>query len=234
MRFSSLAAAALSAVAPGAITATFDPNTPKTGATLSVAVDGAKLDQTGVKTPASFRLDSPAGLVIDTKAVARRCSSPGSCPAQSRIGGGTAVVSVSIFGDIKVKLTAFLAPARRAGDLAGIVIQGEAAGQKLAMAGRALRAASGHGPTLLFEDVSGRQSLPPGFSARLKTLALTAGAHRVVRVRSNKTKRVRRVHHHLLTTPRRCTGGTWSATGTLAYTDATSQSLTAAVPCRAR
>jgi hypothetical protein len=231
VRFSSVAAAALSAVAPGAITASFSPNTPRTGATLSVTVDGAKLDQTGAKTPASFRLDSPAGLVLDTKAVAKRCTSPGSCPAASRIGGGTAVVTVSIFGDIKVRLTAFLAPARQAGDLAGIVIEGEAAGQKLAMAGRALRAADGHGPTLLFEDVSGRQSLPAGFSARLKTMALTTGAHRVVRVRSKKTKRVRRVHHHLLTTPRRCAGA-WSATGTLTYTDGTNTALTTAVPCR--
>jgi len=230
-----LAASAGAQAPPGAITATFNPNTPKTGATLGVQVDGTKLDQSGMKTPASFRLDSPLGLRVDKRAVARRCTRPGSCPAASRIGAGTAVVSVSVFGDVSVRLTAFLAPVKRAGDLAGVVVEGEAAGQRLVMSGRMLPAAGDHGPTLLFEDLDGGRSLPAGFNARLKTLALTTAARRTVTVKTRKGKRVqrRRVTRHLLTTPRTC-AGSWSATGTLTYTDGTNQSLTADIPCRAR
>jgi hypothetical protein len=241
------AAAALSVAAPavarapgGPITITLGPNRPRAAALLHVTVDGEKLDQTQVKVPTSVRIDSPRGLEVDVKAVAKTCSASQAeahkCPSASRIATGTADLSVGLFGvttDVTGTLTGYLAPAATAGDVAGIVVDAVAAGQRFTITGRVIPGTGSRGPSLLFSGLSGAGSLPSGVTARLKSLNLVAGATRAVTQttkRRGKTVR-KRVVHPLLTTPTTC-GGTWTAAGTLTFTDGSKRTLPVSLPCK--
>jgi len=229
---------------PAAISVSFSPSVPRSGTTLRIILDGTRLGQPNPdrKVPAGVRLALPAGSTFDANSVSLLCDRPSSCPAASKVGDGSAVLAVTVLGhtsDVTATLRGYLAPPKEAGDLAALVVEGEARGRKLTVTGRVLRDGV---PELVFEDISGGTSLPSGVRARLKSLTLTMGAHRVDTL--TKTKRVKRtirgrtkmvkrtvrveVHHNLVTTPPTC-AGPWTAAGVVSYVDGTRESLQAPV-----
>jgi len=213
------------AQAPQGVTITLSPNTKASGTTLTTRVDGAKLDQAKQTSPPKrVQIAAPVGMRFDPKAVGDVCTAKAArahaCPAASKVGSGSAVIAVKLFGvpsTVTATLTGYLGTALK-GDLAGLVIEGRVAGERMTATGRVLRATRTRGPAVLFvlPDVAP----PAGVSARLKSLTLTAGAHRTV------AGRVR----HLLTTPSKC-NRTWKATGTLTFASGP-MTVTVPIPCR--
>lgn len=224
-----------SAQAPDGLTITLSPNTTASGATLTARVDGSKLDKTQqAKPPRRVLIASPAGMRFDPRAVGATCNArqaaAHTCPAASKVGSGSAVVSVKLFGiprEVTATLTGYLGTARK-GDLAGLIIDGRVSGQRMTSSGRILRATSTRGPAVLFDfpDVD----VPAGISATLKSLMLSAGAQRDEKVRDKSTGRTRTVRHHLLTTPKACKR-TWTASSTLTFA---SGPVTVTVPIACR
>lgn len=251
--------AAAPAQTPGAAV-TVSPNTPKTGTRLAVDLDGAQLGDTGGRPPQSVRLLVQPGFAFDPAAVAGRCAAgAATCPADARIGSGTATIRYTLLGipgSTVATLSAYVA-APRSGDLAGIVLRVAAPdlNRTFTAHGRALRAAAPDGLELRFEDLLGGRALPPGTQVSLARLQLTAGASRTVtttkvrrrrvrvKVRRNgrartvvRSKRVRvkvRTRHDLLRTPPSCPGA-WTGRVLVTLADGAVRELPVSAPYAAQ
>jgi hypothetical protein len=199
----------------------------------------------GQQVPQAIVADFQPGFGFDPDAVAERCSpgqaSGGACPEASRIGSGQAVVTAS--GpflapggqDFTATIDLFLAPPVQTGDLAGVVLQVSVPNMgRRSLTGRILRLPPGpFGTELRFEGLDQAGQAPPGYSATLKQLDVTVGAHRSVTTTRKVRRRVRTRHgrrrtrtrtvrhtvaHDLITNPATCDGA-WEGRLTVHYSD---------------
>jgi hypothetical protein len=216
-----LAAAALAA---GSAKLTVSPNTAGAG---SVATIDA-VPPNGSKNPRSVALKVVKGVKYDGRAAAKRCSDAqakqNSCPAGSRIGGGTINVTANPGGPVTVDVGLFLAPKRKAGDLAGIVgiATVRATGQKGHALGRLFRINEGKlGLETLFGGLDKAVKPPPNIKVHVDHLRLHFGKHRQV-----NGKRV-----DLITNPSTCPDKGWPYAASVTYPDGTGKTFRHTVAC---
>ena len=185
--------------------------TPDTTHSAAKLVVNAGFDQKPGARLQAYNVDIARGFRFDPRAVPVRCSvqqaQNATCPAGSRIGGGSATVTIagqrSSFG-----VDFFLTPPQRHGDIAGLVLSVRRPGTEngFALIGRMVRLA--HGPYVLelrFAD-AGKQ-LPPNLEVQLNRIHAKIGA--------------RHAGHSLLTTPRTCGKGGWPFRLVVAYSTGT-------------
>ena len=179
------------------------------------------------RSPQSAHFLTAAGFKFDTRARSERCSAERAkgfdCPANSKIGSGTANGSASngVFTQaLVIDIEMFLAPPPQSGDLAGIVIQFKerSTGQRGMTTGRVVKAAAPFGTAVRFDDLGAAAAeAPEGFTVRIDRLQSNVGASRKVKVtvccktvrRNGRRVRVKyrkTVTRHLITNPKTCTG----------------------------
>jgi hypothetical protein len=208
------------------ITGGLTPNTPGAGSRVHVEVSGTAPELAGAL-PESIALGVQRGFAFDKRAVAVTCAgtavTDGSCPAESRIGTGQAVVHASglLNQDIPATLDVFLADAVQPGDVASAVVLVKAAGISRAVRTRLLAPTTGPvGYELRLEGIASAVPAVPGVTFGLRSLSLDLGARR--RVTKTTTKRVKvtrdgrrvtvkrkvkkRVTYNLLRNPKTCSG----------------------------
>jgi hypothetical protein len=185
--------------------------TPNTTHSASKLVVNAGFDQEPGAQLKAYNVDIARGFRFDPHAVEKRCSvqqaQASTCPAASRIGSGSAKVTIagkrSTFG-----VDFYLTPPQRHGDIAGLVLSVHQAGTAngFALIGRMVRLAHGpYGLELRFAD-AGKQ-LPAGLDVQLNRIHAKIGAHHG--------------RHSLLATPRTCTKAGWPFRLFVAYSTGT-------------
>lgn len=202
-------------------TATLDVHPPKKGQDVSGltvrAARGAKFDPRAVK----------------VKCTAQQASS-NSCPAKSRIGGGTvqATVSSAAFNSpVQVQVDLYLAPPQHSGDKAGVVAHFKVSqtGQQGHVIGRVRTIASGlYGLETVFSGLDKALKPPAGFKAHTDSIHLSFGKHRTVTRRRNGKKR--KVRINLLRNPKTCTGS-WPYEVIIAYPSGAPVDVRSSGPC---
>lgn len=224
-------AAPASAAAPTPSVA-LKPNTPKAHSTALLHVSG---DAAGFRNrvPSSLVLAVQRGFVLDPHAVAARCAKPSACPESSRVGRGTADVTVvgpGLLGaPTRRQLTAdigvFLARPARRGDLAGVVIsvKERSSGMGGSATGRIVHLRRGaYGYEIRFDSFPS-VALPPGYSLELDRLDASVGAHRRVRGKTVS----------FITNPPRCRGA-FRAEVRASFSDGSRVTRALTAPCRRR
>jgi hypothetical protein len=213
------------------ISAALTPNTPAAASTFGLAINGAAPELAGA-VPESLAVGLQRGFALDLGAVAGRCDAShvttGDCPAESRVGSGSAVVHASGFinKDIPATIDIFLADPAQAGDLASVVLRVTALGQSRTVRARLLALPAGvpFGYELLAAGFAAAVPTFPGVALALSTLNLQLGASRTVTktvVKHVKVKRKgkrvtvkrkvkRKVRHDLIHNPATC-AGSWAA-----------------------
>jgi hypothetical protein len=178
--------------------------------------------------PQAITVLAARGFRFDRNAVAKLCEQSqgvqNQCPAESRIGGGTAEIRVDGpppgaigAGTYQGTSAVFLGPASELGDLAGLVVQLTVVGQTITGTGRITPIATGpFGIRIAFDPLPQSPQLPPGYTVTLQKLHSEIAARRTER--RTRTKRVRRrgkivrkrvvtkVRHDLIRTPKTCRG----------------------------
>jgi hypothetical protein len=237
-------AAAAPAVAQAPVTASLAPDTPRAGATLVLDASAQALGVPAGAPPRALRVLVQPGFAFDPRAVPARCAPAArTCPRAARILTGTAEASYTYLGfsgDATARIRGYLAPPRRPGDLAGIVVRGEvpALGRRFASAGRVLRAPAPDGLELRFEDLLGGNTVPGGTQIALRRLQLTAGARRTVVTRRRVRRGSKRVsirvrsRRSLLRNPPACAGA-WTGRVVLTLADGSERTVPVTLPCRA-
>ncbi len=227
------------AASPGSVSISLKPDTAGRGSTLSVSAQGPFPSETGMPTGAA--IDVQRGFVASVKSVAALCgaaqAAQRACPGKSHIGDGSAQVTGTYLGfsqTVNVVLTLYLGKPQTKGDLASVVIVGQAMGQTASATGRLRSLPAGpYGLELRFDKLPAF-SLPPGTTATLDQLQLSAGATRTVTVRRGRGrhKRRHRYHYSLITNPRQC-AGSWSGQLTIDFQSGPQLTRALAAPCRA-
>lgn len=232
------------------ISATLTPNTTKAGSTLHVALLGTAPELSGA-IPEAIVLDLQRGFVLDPAAVATPCSRDlavaGACPAESRIGGGHAVATLSgiAAGDVPATIELFLADRAQASDLASVVMKVTVLNTSRVVVARLLALPSGpFGYELRVDGFGAVVPSFPGLAVALKSLTLDIGAQRDVRTTVVKHRKVRRrgrlvtvrrkvrkvVRHDLVRNPKTCTTGAWTVLATV-HVAGTDRSRALTTPC---
>jgi hypothetical protein len=148
------------------------------------------------------------GFKVGPKAVETRCrvaeaAQTGSCPSGSRIGGGRADLTVTPGGRITADVDLYLAPRQSPGDLAGVVVIANAAGQKRHAVGRVFRLDRDrfrkYGLQATFGDLRKAFKPPPGFKVHVDHINVHVGTHRTVDGE----------RHDLLRNPSSCGASGW-------------------------
>jgi hypothetical protein len=215
------AAAALGA---GSATLTVNPNEAGKGSVSTL--DGTPPN--GNKNPRSVALKVVKGVKFDGRAVARRCTDAqaeqNSCPAGSRIGGGTIDVTATPGGPVTIDVRLFLAPRRQSGDLAGVVgiatVRGT--GQKGHAFGRVLRIDEGKlGLETRFSGLDKAIKPPAQVKVHVDHLRLRFGKHRQV-----AGKRV-----DLTRNPSTCGPKGWPYAAIVSYPDGSGKTFRGSVGC---
>jgi hypothetical protein len=217
-----LLAFAAVALAAGSAKLTVNPNTNDTGSVATL--DATPPNQS--KVPRSVALKVVKGVKFDGRAVPKRCSNAqakqNSCPAGSRIGGGKIDANATGFGPVQVDVSLFLAPKRRATDVAGLVGIAEAAGQKGHAFGRIFRIDEGKlGLESSFGGLDKAIKPPPGVTVRVTHLRLHFGKHRQL-----NGKRV-----DLITNPKSCPSKGWPYAATITYPDGSGKTFRDTTAC---
>lgn len=232
-----LCAAGVSAAATdGSATVTLSPDRPSAASTLTVTANGPFPQVSGTLT--SVTLTTQRGFATSPKSVAVLCGADqeqgDSCPDASKIGGGTAVVTVtgalgSFSGQDTITFTLYLGVPLQRGDIASVQITGtdSVLHQSAHAAGRLFKAAGGR-LELLFDQLP-KYSVPPGTKVTLDRLSFTAHAVRSTATRAGR--RHRRVIHSLITNPPRCSGS-WHVRLELTFSDGSSYRSTLSAACR--
>ena len=215
----------------------------------NVAGKGSKLTITGsggssAQSLRSIIVAAHRGFRFDRRARAKVCTNQEAdsftCPEEARTGRGNAVVTATsaVFGtrDVNVTIDAYLGERQRAGDLAGAVLQFSEPtfGVRRSLRGRVVRVPSGpFGIEVRFESIPDLNQ--PGVTATLKSLNVTIGASRRVKVRKRvRGRRVtRRVRRHLITNPRRCSGS-WRYQVRATFASGSPLTQDGQIPCRRR
>jgi hypothetical protein len=213
---SSLAGLAFAGTATAASAATISislhPDKVKKHASLSVSATGFPTENS-LPTSAEFQVQP--GFKTSIKSVSKLCSpSASTCPAQSKIGSGTAQLTGSYLGvsiPDTVTFTLYLGSPKQPGDIASVVITGSDTylHQTLTGSGRLFKTASG-GLELLFDHFPSVSGLPSGTTFTLNSLSFTAGATRTVKHHHKK------VTYSLITNPSTCSGN-WTGSGSVTF-----------------
>lgn len=229
--------AAATAAAQTTVSVQATPNRPNVATEVVLGASGGST-ATGI--PQAITVDAARGFRFDRRAVAKLCQQSQAlqrqCPAESRIGTGTAEVRVDGpipdalgSGAYQGRVTIFLAPASQAGDLAGLFVQLAVAGLTVTGSGRIVPLAGGpYGIRIAFDPLPQSPQLPAGYSATLQRLHSEIAARRTVRrTRTIRVRRrgkvvrrrvVRRVRYDLIRTPRTCRGS-WPVQVLVRYAD---------------
>jgi hypothetical protein len=218
-------AAAAGAQAPGDAVRV-DPNKAGIASHFLVDVRVSEDPKAAGRSPTAAVIGSSAGFKFDPRARSERCSAERAkgfdCPANSRIGTGTANATLVHNGGVfapqplVIDVQAFLAPAQQSGDLAGMVLafKERSSGQQGTTTGRVVKSG---GVEVRFEDLAGAAQAPDGFTLRVDRIQLDVGASRTEKVtvccktvrRNGKKKKVRykkKVRRDLIRNPRTCSG----------------------------
>ena len=202
---------------------------PALATTLSLSPNVAgKASQTSIDISFDQNADNPSSVVtrvargfrLDTRALPVKCSraqaDSNKCPSKSRIGGGTADLTVtSVFfppTHLTATLDLFLAPPPQAGDLAGVVahFKEPQSSQEGSIVGRVRPEASGqYGLDLIFDGFGTSFNPPQGVKVHVDRFqASFGGQHRTVRkrVKRHGKTRVRKVRYDLIKNPATCPG----------------------------
>ena len=201
-------------------------------------IDAQNLGSTGGPRVTSTVLGLQRGFKLDVRSRTGRCTRAQAesfaCPASAKIGAGFAIVRATGAivpngsQDFRAEIDIHLAPKRRAGDLAGVVIsvQEPATGQRGTVYGRLLsRPRQAFGQQLRFDSFPAVGEPPPGVELTLRRLHLEAAAFR--RIRRNG----RRIRLTLIRNPARCRGS-WRARSQVGFSDGTSRTTFLRTPCR--
>jgi hypothetical protein len=215
------AAAALGA---GSATLTVDPNEAGKGSVTTIDATPPN----GSKNPSSVALKVVKGVKFDGRAAAKRCTDAqakqNSCPAGSRIGGGTIDVTATPGGPVTVNVGLFLGPKRQSGDLAGLVgiATVKTTGQKGHAFGRVLRIDEGKlGLESRFAGLDKALKPPAGFKVHVDHLRLHFGKHR--QVNGNRVDLIRN--------PSTCGSKGWPYAAIVTYPDGTGKTFHGSVDC---
>ena len=212
------------AAAEARAVATATPNEPGKGTRLHWDVDAVPPPVAG-RVPSSLTMTAPAGFVLRTKAVARRCkplqARLDECPRRSRIGSALMTIGVTTPQgprDLPVDSKLYLARSNKVlavTFLAGVRV----------VPGTIRRA---DGMTLAFDPLPVPPAIP-GVSYRFKRVTVDLGVSRkVTRRRGGKRRKVR---VHLVSNPSECPAGSWAMTAGLGFADGTSALFDAPAPC---
>jgi hypothetical protein len=219
----------------GSVQVTLSPDRPSAASTLEVKAQGPFKQPTSGQVT-SVRLEVQRGFTSSAKSVASLCSPPradkGTCPSESQVGSGSALVSGQvngISGQDTINFKLFLAVPERTADIASVVIEGSdtvfhRAGHTR---GRLFRPSTG-GLVLLFKV--GTSGAPKGAKITLDRLALQAGAMRSVVIRRHGHRR--HVKYSLITNPSSCTGS-WHGAVVVTFSSGEPDRRPVAVGCRA-
>jgi hypothetical protein len=214
--------AAIAAPAAAQGTATATPNAVRTGTSLHVELDATQPPVSG-RLPTQTVLTVQKGFVLDTKAVAKRCSKAqadaDACPAKSKVGAAEVVAAYS-GTDFTVPIRLFLAKPQQAGDLAGFAAVATIFGSEYAVMGRVVRNPDG-GLSVILPTPGGDLSSFVTF----KSFRSDMGATRVIK------KRKHRKRHWLIRTPSTC-AGTWASSAAFTFSDGTTATVPAPIACR--
>jgi hypothetical protein len=203
----------------GSVHVALSPDRPSAASTLKVDAQGPfKQPANGRVT--SVRLKVQKGFMSSAKSVATLCKSTqaqsGSCPSESQVGSGSALVHGEvngISGQDTISFKLFLAVPIRRGDIASVVLEGsDTVFHKTGHTRGRLFQPAGGGLLLLFNV--GTSSAPKNAKVTLDRLTLKAGAVRTVAVRRNDHGR--QVKYSLITNPPRC-AGSWQGAVILTF-----------------
>jgi hypothetical protein len=226
-------------------TLSINPNVAGQGTHVTIDARPDEDQSSGGQNPSSVVLRVTRGVSVDPKSVRKLCrradADADRCPSQSRIGGGTAELTVTspAFSNpfhVTATIDLYLAPPPRSGDTAGVVAHFKVneTGDEGHSTGRVTPIASG--PFGYQTSFTFTLQPPAGFSAHLDRLHLTFGARRIVKKKKGKKgkhgKR-RKIHHVLVRNPRVC-GGSWPYQIELTYPDGHQTVLEGSVACTAR
>jgi hypothetical protein len=225
-RFAIAGAAALAALAaPAAAQASSASVSPNTAGAASRASVDISFDQSA-DNPSSVVVRVERGFAFDPRALAVKCdkahADANNCPAKSRIGGGTADVTATIGvfppSHLTAKVDLYLAPARRSGDIAGVVahVKEEQSGSEGSVVGRIHPEVGGQfGLDTIFENLDKSFTPPQGVKVHLDRLQISfGGQHRTVKKKvkskkhgkKKKKKKTKSVRYDLIKNPATCTG----------------------------
>lgn len=220
------AAGAAAAATSGTVSAGVSPARPNSASTLRVSAHGAFPGQ-----PSSLTVTLQPGFKASARAVPILCGpaqeARGSCPAGSKVGGGSAAVTAQLGGFTvpdTLSLSAYLGVPVARGDIASVMIAGT----------DSYLHASAHATGRLFKTRGGLElrfsQLPhfptQGATITLNSLSLTAHATRTV------GRGKRRHRYSLITNPPRCRSGRWNGTVSVSFqSSAVAQSVS--IACRA-
>jgi hypothetical protein len=226
------------ALALAATTAKFSLTNPRAGQASKVVFD-VKSDATTTQLPRSIALKAARGLKVDPVAVAKECTKSeadsGGCPAASRIGGGNAVIEANgpglpPNGEYTATADLYLARPQKKGDIAGVVARFTYKGLSVHAIGRIFKIPTGpFGVQTGFGGLD-QSLLPPGYSAKLKTVHLVYGAHRTVK-KKRKNKKPKKVTHYLIRNPSAC-AGSWPWEIVVTYPSGPPTVIDGSVSCR--
>lgn len=194
----------------GSVQVTLSPDRPAAASTLQVTARGPFKAPQASGQVTSIRLEVQRGFRSSAKSVAALCSSSkaesGTCPAESEVGSGSAVVTGQvngISGQDTINFKLFLAVPTDTGDIASVVIEGsDTVFHKSGHTrGRLLQAANGD-LALVFK--LGQSSAPNGAQITLDRLTLKAGAVRRAVIRRHGHRH--HVEYSLIRNPPSCSG----------------------------
>jgi hypothetical protein len=221
-----VATLAFAAVALGAGSATLTVNPNKAGKGSVATIDATPPN--GNKNPRSVALKVVKGAKFDGRAVPLRCSDAqakqNSCPAGSRIGGGTIDATATPGGPFTVNVALFLGHKRQSGDLAGVVgiATVNATGQKGHAFGRVLKIDQGKlGLETRFGGLDKALKPPANVKVHVDHLRLHFGKHRQL-----NGKRV-----DLTTNPKSCPAKGWPYAAVVTYPDGSGKTFRGSVAC---
>ena len=206
---------------------------------VSVEASGAAAGSND-ELPSAVVLRIAQGFKIDRRARSKRCSKQQAadfdCPDRSRIGRGTA--DVTVHGPLlgpngrsgTAKIEAFIAARKTKADIAGVVVQisESQTGERGTGTGRLVRLPSNgtFGAELRFDDFP-EVDPPPGYRVELDRLTFRAGAKRVVKKKRDGVVKKRRFN--LIRNPRTC-AGSWPYEVRVTFSGG-DQVRTGSVPC---
>ena len=229
-----LALAVVPAVAAAPVAKlTVDPNKAGAGVNaVTLDVNPPRANQN----PRTSALRVVRGVKFDPRARPVRCTKAqaeaNSCPAKSRIGGGTARATVKSATTAPFEVTAdinlYLMPPQQQGDLAGVAahFKVRANGQEGHSIGRVTKLATGpYGIQTSFGQLDAVKP-PSGFTAHLDHMHLVFGASRTV------TTNGKTVTYHLIRNPKTC-DGSWEYQVRLGYPSGGPVVFNGSGPCTA-
>jgi hypothetical protein len=201
----------------------------KAGAASHVLLDvrSSEDPQANGESPQQAFINFAAGAKFDPNARAATCSAAQAkefnCPADSKIGDGTADATVTtdtgvFVQNVQADVQIFLGPPQQSGDVGAVVAQFREpqSNQRGTTTGRIVKVAAPYGLGLRFEDLSSAAAAPQGFRVKVNRLRTDVGAFRIVKKKAYKTVRrngkkrkvkyYKKVRVDLIRNPKSCSG----------------------------